>query len=160
MDVNTIHPFDECLTHSSKLELETNSIFNKKMRMEAHKSGWFASRGCKTYTGLRLQTSKSDKTRANATRQDRYHCPCKIWLGECPFKQSTIVKHLCTWGQHPCNKDWIEVDSCALNISNSSCTYLHVIHTTTWLMIYIDKVLFTWFNPWWNDIVKGFDIWI
>jgi len=26
--VNTIHPFDECLTHSSTLELETNSISN------------------------------------------------------------------------------------------------------------------------------------
>ncbi len=27
--MNTIHPFDECLTHSSTLELETNSISNK-----------------------------------------------------------------------------------------------------------------------------------
>jgi hypothetical protein len=26
--VNTIHLFDECLTHSSTLELETNSISN------------------------------------------------------------------------------------------------------------------------------------
>ncbi len=26
--MNIIHPFDECLTHSSTLELETNSISN------------------------------------------------------------------------------------------------------------------------------------
>jgi hypothetical protein len=32
--VNIIHPFDECLTHSSTWELETNSISNNLIRLK------------------------------------------------------------------------------------------------------------------------------
>jgi hypothetical protein len=58
-----------------------------------------------------LKLWRRDEARANATSLQQCRCACPTYLGACPLKRETILKHFCAYGRHPRNRGWIEVHS-------------------------------------------------